>query len=281
MAATITCKTLKCINKTTDDLKICDYCWQKHISNLKWLHAHIPDLEYRLNPTFGKTGENGSSRGIQPDAVRNSVLILLYESDDNGNDGVETTLKTYCRCLNIPYRINEPLTNLVSKLLNKGDELRSHSSTPAYIPQINHLRVKAQRLLEQSHEEIMSMGVCPNPDCNHDLACPVSANECKCAYCHNVWTVSFLRGLQHDRLVNDQNVGTQTEILALLRYQGIAIKPGTLRKWCSEGDVKPCGLRGKRKIYRLGDVYERAVKAGKRHVDSIWDMPGTKIKENK
>lgn len=274
--ATITCKITHCAHQTTDDKNICDYCWTRFTGNVKWLHQHVNDLEYRLNPANGKTGEH-SGNGNTPIPMRAAIYVLLYEDVEGGNDCLLTTLHTYLRCLdNAPYREDDSFNKLFTTMEAHKTEWRSNGATPAYAPQFNYLASKARRILEDSHEERMDIGICPNSDCNHDLNCPVSAKDVKCPYCGSTWSINYLRRLQHDRLVNDENTGTQTELLALLRYQGIAIKQGTLRKWCSEGDIKPVGHKGKRKTYLLGDVYKRAVKAGKRHVTSVWDLPGVR-----
>lgn len=279
--ATITCKITHCAHQTTSDKNICDYCWTRYTNSIAWLSKHVGELEYRLNPANGKTGEHAGN-GTAPAPMRAAIYSLLYEDVEGGNNCLLTTLHVYLQCLRkAHYREDDSFKVLFDTLKDHKDEWRSNKATPAYAPQFIYLANKARHILDDDHEERMDMGICPNPDCGHDISCPVSATEVKCAYCECVWTINYLRRLQHDRLVNDENTGTQTELLALLRYQGIAIKEGTLRKWCSEGDIKPVGHRGKRKLYRLGDVYERAVKAGKRRVTSVWDMPAVKGEDTK
>ena len=236
-----TCAVAHCIHPTSGDHIVCDYCWTNFNDDIKWLTRHVADLEYRLNKAYGKTGQGGGGT-VSTDPMRQPIHTLLYETDEHGNDGLEILLHVYLQSTNLGYRWDDPM-------------------------EVMHQRLN--RLLDSPDEEKVLLGPCPAPSCDHQLSAGISATEVRCDYCRNTWTVNYLRKRQHDRLLSDDTTATQTQLIELLALQGIVVKPGTLRKWVCEGDIKPVEFKDGHKLYRLGDVYGRSA----RMVNSVWDMP--------
>ena len=267
MASTV-CSVSHCIHSTSGDHIVCDYCWTSFNDDIRWLTRHVSDLEYRLNKAYGKTGQGGSGT-VSTDPMRQPIHTLLYETDEHGNDGLEILLHVYLQSTNLGYRWDDPLDVMLQRLNRHISGLRDHEATPAYIPQFHAATGRARRLLDSPDEEKVLLGPCPAPSCDHQLSAGISATEVRCDYCRNTWTVNYLRNRQHDRLLSDNTTATQTQLLELLALQGIVVKPGTLRKWVCEGDIKPVDVKDGHKLYRLGDVYGRSA----RMVNNVWDMP--------
>ena len=265
-----TCTVTHCINPIRDNHLICDQCWTTFITDINWLSNHVTDLEYRLNKAYGKTGQGGGRvLSASPDPMRQPIHTLLYETDDHGNDGLETLLHVYLQSTGIGYRWNDGLKTMLQRVRGHLSRVRDHKATPAYIPQFHTAANRARRLLDSPEEEQILLGDCPTPQCGHRLSAGVNDKEARCAYCRNIWTVNYLRRRQHERLLSDDTVATQSQLLDLLSLQGVIVKGGTLRKWIHEGDIQPVRVEHGHKLYRLGDVYGRSARMD----SNVLDMP--------
>lgn len=265
------CRVDTCMNASTG--LVCDTCWLKFNKSLEWLYEHVGDLEYRMNKAYGREpGEHVSGGAAHPPLpLRDAIHQLLYESDGYGNDGLRVTLRTYLRCLNVPYVESDTPRLLLRRLSRQSPKrLREHEATPAYIPQFLLIERKAKRLLAPTLGPSISYGECPTPGCAHGLDGGPDDEEIRCRYCGQTYPVGLLKARQHWRLANDFQTGTQTMLLKRLESCGVSIKPGTLRKWVAEGSVRPVGSSGGRKLYRTRDVYERATR-NLIPVDDAWD----------
>ena len=269
------CSVNHCIHPIHNNHIVCDYCWTSFRDDINWLYHHIPDLEYRLNKAYGKTNQGGGGAlASSPDPMRQPIHTLLYETDEHGNDGLETLLHVYLQSTNLGYKHDEELVTLAGRLRRNMSLLRDHKATPAYIPQFHTATNRARRLLDSPEEEQILLGDCPTPQCGHQLSAGVNDKETRCDYCRNIWTVNYLRRRQHERLLSDDTVATQSQLLDLLALQGVIVKGGTLRKWIHEGDIQPVRVEHGHKLYRLGDIYGRSA----RMVSNIWNMPKTSHK---
>lgn len=271
------CKLLRCGRERDENKQLCTRCEQRLLNDLTWFARNIGFLESdkinRINKNRDNSGGGGGGYSDNP-PLREQVFDLLYEGDEH-MDSVWGTLTAFAKCLNVTYLNHDHLSVIAHRIAVKTTptgELAclQSSATPVYALEIRIARDKCQRLLNQGHT--VSLGNCPNTDCQMPLSADDSATQVKCRGCRNVWNISFLRKIMQDKIKNSTYAGTASDIRSKLQQAGYLVSANTLKSWAHRGKLKPVRKDGKHPIYQLSDVYNLMTQS--KPVDNIWGLIG-------
>ncbi|NMN02754.1 hypothetical protein [Bifidobacterium panos] len=280
-----------CWRDKTENQQICTLCESTFASDLKWLRLNIRDLEDYTEKRVGKRNGHGGGGYRASEPVRVAAFDLLYgQSDENGHQGLDITLRCFCACLGKDYSEHDTPYDLTGKIMS-GPFLRN-SGTPVYAKEIHRLKTKARRFLDFDDEEKEILGPCPNPECGVQLAAPVGVVEITCRHCNNKWTVGYLRDQRRARILDSGRTGTSIELQDLLAQCGIATKRSTVRGWVHhkrltqavDREGNPLERDGK-PLYRLADMYLLATgemrKADHTGDVNLWELVGKKNEQTR
>lgn len=258
---TYVCAIHTCPNSVKTEHTICDACMYAHKTTLAWLTRHAIDLEYKLNPAYKSGNTNSGSTSTPPDAVRETYAEILYGEDNHGNLGIQPTIRVWLTCLSQPYRTVDSITTLTKRLAAVEDiKLSTHGSSSVYMPMLTHATHKARTVLNNTNTCNILWGACPNPACGQPLQASETAETINCRNCKCKWTRGYLRQQQAQRILASPMSGTQTQLIAILNAQGIHVNAATVRKWVERGQLTPAGVKGRRKTYRLANIYQLATR---------------------
>lgn len=270
------CKLLRCGRERDDTRQLCPECEQRLLADLEWFTKNIGFLETdkmnRINKNHDADGGGGGYSDNPP--LREQVFDLLYEGDER-DDSVWGTLSAFAKCLGVEYLNRDPLNVLAQRIAVKktkqGEPACLYSTaTPVYALEIRIARDKCQRLLNQGHT--VSLGNCPNTDCNMPLSADETAKQVKCRGCRNVWNINFLRTLMQDKIKHSTYTGTASDIRSKLQQAGYLVSAHTLKSWAHRGKLTPVRKEGRHPIYRIADVYMLMQQITP--VDDIWGLVG-------
>lgn len=253
------CKLLRCGRERDDTRQLCPECEQRLLADLEWFMKNIGYLETdkmnRINKNHDADGGGGGYSDNPP--LREQVFDLLYEGDEH-MDSVWGTLSAFAKCLGVEYLNHDPLNVLAQRIAVKKNKQGEpaclcSTATPVYALEIRIARDKCQRLLNQGHT--VSLGNCPNTDCNMPLSADETAKQVKCRGCRNVWNINFLRTLMQDKIKHSTYTGTASDIRSKLQQAGYLVSANTLKSWAHRGKLTPVRKEGRHPIYRIADVY--------------------------
>lgn len=270
------CKLLRCGRERDDTRQLCPECEQRLLADLEWFTKNIGYLETdkmnRINKNHDANGGGGGYSDNPP--LREQVFDLLYEGDEH-MDSVWGTLSAFAKCLGVEYLNHDPLNVLAQRIAVKKNKQGEpaclcSTATPVYALEIRIARDKCQRLLNQGHT--VSLGNCPNTDCNMPLSADETAKQVKCRGCRNVWNINFLRTLVQDKIKHSTYTGTASDIRSKLQQAGYLVSANTLKSWAHRGKLTPVRKEGRHPIYRIADVYMLMQQTTP--VDDIWGLVG-------
>ena len=273
------CKLLRCGRERDDTRQLCPECEQRLLADLEWFTKNIGFLETdkmnRINKNHDADGGGGGYSDNPP--LREQVFDLLYEGDER-DDSVWGTLSAFAKCLGVEYLNHDPLNVLAQRIAVKKTKQGEpaclcSTATPVYALEIRIARDKCQRLLNQGHT--VSLGNCPNTDCNTPLTADETATTVKCRGCKNTWNINYLRNLMNQKILESDYTGTMRQIIDLLAQStGQIVNANTFKSWVHRGQLKPAGGNHGHPTYRIADVYRlllRLQQAGQT-TDSIWQL---------
>lgn len=270
------CKLLRCGRERDDTRQLCPECEQRLLADLEWFTKNIGYLETdkmnRINKNHDANGGGGGYSDNPP--LREQVFDLLYEGDEH-MDSVWGTLSAFAKCLGVEYLNHDPLNVLAQRIAVKKTKQGEpaclcSTATPVYALEIRIASDKCQRLLNQGHT--VSLGNCPNTDCNMPLSADETAKQVKCRGCRNVWNINFLRTLMQDKIKHSTYTGTASDIRSKLQQAGYLVSANTLKSWAHRGKLTPVRKEGRHPIYRIADVYMLMQQTTP--VDDIWRLVG-------
>lgn len=228
--------------------------------DLTWLARNLDDLEhYRINRAYGhKQGGGSPSSGNASTPLRETLSDLLYRTDDLGYPGLQPTLYEWALSLTLLLQETSPLTVLVDRIRHCY-RLMENPATPVYARELHSQTRRLRRFLEPGEDATIILGPCPATGCATPLVARIDAKDVECAHCHSRWNVAWLKRKRRERILTSTKLGTQTELITMLKTCGITIKQTTLRSWVHRGQLKQAGENSMSKpIYRLADVYQLA-----------------------
>lgn len=253
------CKLLRCGRERDDTRQLCPECEQRLLADLEWFTKNIGYLETDKMNRINKNHDAGGGGGGYSDnpPLREQVFDLLYEGDEH-MDSVWGTLSAFAKCLGVEYLNHDPLNVLAQRIAVKKTKQGEpaclcSTATPVYALEIRIARDKCQRLLNQGHT--VSLGNCPNTDCNMPLSADETAKQVKCRGCRNVWNINFLRTLMQDKIKHSTYTGTASDIRSKLQQAGYLVSANTLKSWAHRGKLTPVRKEGRHPIYCIADVY--------------------------
>ena len=132
-----------------------------------------------------------------------------------------------------------------------------------YLRELDRLERRTLAIIDTS-DTTHRIGHCLNPLCGVELSARIGDIHVECPMCGKKWMASSVRlGLLRD-FVDSDRCFTAIECAALFREAGIPLSGGTIRSWKARGLLRPVGRDGRRDLFRVRDVFNRATRAPRR-----------------
>lgn len=258
-AKTMLCKVTSCYRDAGGPM--CDHHRRMIATDLTWLADNLRDLTaYRLNRAYGAKGEGGTVRATAPAPLRETLYDLLWSESDDGMPSLQSTLYELARSLGCPVKWDMPM-NQLARYAHDSPNLPTCSATPVYVPLVHALTSRLRRFVASADMDMVVYGACPAPGCGNQLSALPHAEHVKCRKCGSEWTATHLRLLRWQRIFNADALGTPTQLVQWLAWEGLVVKPATLRSWVHRGQLVQAGEDSySHPLYRLKQAYTLATR---------------------